>query len=102
MQSAKTLILYTVTQKNVIQREWFPANTRRLPNAGLMLAQRLRRWPNIKPALGEYIVSVGLEHNAAMYWPNDEVILHRHSTYHGDKQRNNITWSSVAVSMYFL
>ena len=28
-----------------------PANTRRWPNAGLMLAQRLRRWANIKPAL---------------------------------------------------
>ena len=29
------------------------ANTRRSPNAGLMLGQRRRRWPNIKPALGE-------------------------------------------------
>ena len=29
-----------------------PANASRLSNAGLMLAHRLRRWPNIKPALG--------------------------------------------------
>ena len=29
------------------------ANTRRSPNAGLMLAQRRRRWANIKTALGE-------------------------------------------------
>ena len=28
-----------------------PANTRRLTNAGLMLAHRLRRWPSTKPAL---------------------------------------------------
>ena len=26
-----------------------------LPNASLMLAHRLRRWPNIKQALGKYI-----------------------------------------------
>ena len=28
-----------------------PAKMRHLPNAGLMLDHRLRRWPNIKPAL---------------------------------------------------
>ena len=28
-------------------------NTRRLPDAGLMLPQRLRRWPSIKPTLEE-------------------------------------------------
>ena len=28
-----------------------PANTRLWPNAGLMLGHRLRRWPNIEPAL---------------------------------------------------
>ena len=26
------------------------------PNAGFMLGQRLRRWPNMKPALGERLV----------------------------------------------
>ena len=31
-------------------------NTRRLPNAGLKLGQRRRRWPNFKPALGERLV----------------------------------------------
>ena len=29
------------------------ANTKRLSNAGLMLSQRLRRWPNIKLSLGD-------------------------------------------------
>ena len=29
-----------------------PANSRRLAHVGFMLGQRLRRWPNIKPALG--------------------------------------------------
>ena len=30
----------------------YPVNTWRWPNAGLMFGQRLRRCPNIKPALG--------------------------------------------------
>ena len=30
-----------------------PANTRHSPIAGAMLVQRLRRWPNIEPAMGE-------------------------------------------------
>ena len=29
----------------------YPANTRRWSNVGLLLGHRLRRWPNIKPAL---------------------------------------------------
>ena len=37
-----------------------PANTRRLPNAGLMLGHRLRRWPNIKPEFGDRLVFSGL------------------------------------------
>ena len=32
------------------------ANTRGSPNAGSMLGHRLRRWPNIEPALGEPVV----------------------------------------------
>ena len=36
-----------------------PANTTRWPNAGLMLAHRLRRWANIKPALGQRVVFAG-------------------------------------------
>ena len=31
-----------------------------LPNAGLMLGQRRRRWPGIKPALGEHLVFAGI------------------------------------------
>ena len=30
-----------------------PANARRSANVGLMLGQRLRRWPNIKSTLGD-------------------------------------------------
>ena len=37
-----------------------PANTRCSSNAGLMLVHRLRRWPNIKPALDKRIVFAGL------------------------------------------
>ena len=33
-----------------------PANTRRWPNADLMLGQRRRRWTNIKSALGHRLV----------------------------------------------
>ena len=36
------------------------ANTTCSPNAGLMLAQRRRRWANIRPALGQRGVFVGL------------------------------------------
>ena len=35
------------------QRSAAPANISDPPNAVLMLAHRHRRWPNIKPALGE-------------------------------------------------
>ena len=37
----------------------YPANTRNSPNVVLMLAHRLRRWPNIKTALGESLVFAG-------------------------------------------
>ena len=36
-----------------------PAKTRRSSNAGTKLAHRLRRWPNIVPALGERPVFAG-------------------------------------------
>ena len=36
-----------------------PVNMGRWPDAGLMLAHRLRRWPNINPALGERLVFGG-------------------------------------------
>ena len=37
----------------------YTANTKRSPGAGLMLAQRLRRWPNIKPAPAQRLVFTG-------------------------------------------
>ena len=33
--------------------------TEKKPYVGLMLGQRLRRWPNIKPTQGQYILIVG-------------------------------------------
>ena len=36
-----------------------PANTRRPPKAGSMLAHRLRCWPNIEPIIGERLVRAG-------------------------------------------
>ena len=38
----------------------FPANTGHSPKAVSMLAHRLRRWPNIETALGEWPVFAGL------------------------------------------
>ena len=34
----------------------FPVGMQRLPNVGLMLVHRLRRWANIRPPLGECVV----------------------------------------------
>ena len=36
-----------------------PTNTKRSPSAGLMLVHRLRRWPNIEPALGGRLALAG-------------------------------------------
>ena len=43
-------------------RPWdtFPANTTHWPTAGLMYAQLLRRWPNNKPALGQWLQPAAL------------------------------------------
>ena len=37
-------------------RRGLPANTTHLPNAGTMLCQRRRWWPNNVPALGECLL----------------------------------------------
>ena len=37
-----------------------PADTIHLASVGLMLAHRLRRWPNIKPTLSECLVLAGI------------------------------------------
>ena len=36
-----------------------PANMRRWPNVGLLLAHRLRRWPYSKPTLGQRVMFAG-------------------------------------------
>ena len=37
-------------------RRWLPANTAHSLNAGTLLCQRRRRWPNDVPALGERLL----------------------------------------------
>ena len=49
-------ILFSITWLSL----HIPANTTRWPNAGLMLAQRRRRWANISPALGQRVVFAGI------------------------------------------
>ena len=42
------------------QIKWlYPANMTHLSNVGLMLGQRHRRWPNIKPTLLQCVVFAG-------------------------------------------
>ena len=45
-----------VNEPEVNEQGPIPANTRRWPNAGLILCQRRRRWANIKPALGQRLL----------------------------------------------
>ena len=40
-------------------REKWPANVSRWPNAGLLLAHRLQRWPVSKPTLAQRLMSAG-------------------------------------------
>ena len=50
-----------------------PANTTHSPNAGTMLCQRRRRWPNNVPALGERLLFAtswkGTVLLYRVYWP---------------------------------
>ena len=48
-------ILRLMTSGQLLQ----PRKHEPLPNIGLMLAHRLRRWPLIKPKLAECVVSTG-------------------------------------------
>ena len=64
-------------------RRGLPANTTHSPNAGTMLCQRHRRWPNNVPALGERllfatscIVCIGLPTRHAD-WPMFKDTLYR-------------------------
>ena len=50
----------TMITGNTIAQPSIPANTKRLPNAGLMMGQRRRRWHNIKQALGDRLVFAGI------------------------------------------
>ena len=49
-----------MTGRDVTPVNSAPANWSHSPKAGFMLFQRLRRWPNINPALGERLVFAGL------------------------------------------
>ena len=48
-----------------------PAETRHRPNAGAMLAHRLRRWSNITSALGQCLVLAGTWHGGGGGGPRD-------------------------------
>ena len=41
---------------------FYLANMRRWPNVGLLLAHRLRSWPNSKPALSQRLMFAGYVH----------------------------------------
>ena len=44
------------------------------PNAGLMFGQRLRRWPSIRPALGDGVLAVGIRMtNGCVHRPGQRV-----------------------------
>ena len=51
-------------------------NTKRVPNAGFMLGQRRRRWPNIKPALGQRLVFKHATLSLTQHQNNRTVYLH--------------------------
>ena len=56
----------------------------RSPNAGLTLGQRRRRWPNVKPALGELVVSAEVDSpHAHKYdiWSNPRKTSHKMIRY---------------------
>ena len=63
-QIASALTWFTADDGHCQNREkclafLFPLNTRCWPSAGLMLGQRLRRWPNINPALSQRLGFTG-------------------------------------------
>ena len=54
-----------------------PTNTKRWHSAGLMLAHRLRRWTNIKPALCQHLVFAGI--SISILYSGETGLLMRHS-----------------------
>ena len=65
--SQSSTIQYTVviqhtvvnSEHSIQSRTQYPANMRRWLNVGLLLAHRLRRWPNSKPTLGQRLMFAG-------------------------------------------
>ena len=53
--------------KKVAKYKQWPPGNRQWTNVGLMLGQRLRRWPNIKATLARYLASTPRRFNA---WTN--------------------------------
>ena len=72
----------------------FPANTTRWNNDVLMLAQRLRRWPNIKTSLFQRVVSAGLA-------PRDDIFLSFTCILSTDTatDNNEVTWFYLWVTL---
>ena len=68
VQSEKAVSAY-FTSKQILQIviawQWSPT---RWPDAGLMLAHRLRRWANIRPSSGQHVVFTGDEYEQDEYY----------------------------------
>ena len=75
------MILTWASPFNILH--YISANTGRSPNAGTILAHRLRRWPNIVPALCERIVFAeicikymqGVFINLQCEWKEEEIYV---------------------------
>ena len=57
-QKARSMYITAKPAAQHVQGHIIQANTTRPPNAGSMLAHRLRRWPDIKKTLGERLVYI--------------------------------------------
>ena len=71
------------------------------PNVGLVLAQRLRCWPNIKAALGQRLVFAGECPLCHAWWPRSlPRAIHQwrmapegHQQSHGGSPNKVFTWN---------
>ena len=79
----------------------FTANARRWANAGLMLVQRLQRWPNIKPALAENSVFSKLLPMAGHFscW----MVLHSNSDSiyaYNTLWKQTLSWKTLPLNLF--
>ena len=65
-------------------------NMRRWTNVGLLLAHRLRRWPNSKPMLGQRLMFAGLDMSSQSFSPSVQTLVRRHR--YGDMTAAQPLW----------